>query len=395
MAAEPFCGPAAAKNSTRPGVGLEPARLQHQPPAISRTVVYTPLSGDRFQGSRRSVVESVQTAWYDQSVNRHCGSIRRSFAAAGRQIEQFADGEESADAAGGVSGEVAGMPGRALARSVTTPPRVKETIQKNGYRIESVTFEAEPGDAIPALLLVPDGVDATHPAPAIAVWHQHNGEWHLGKSEPAGLAGNPEHHTGVALAREGYVVLCPDALCFEERQNPHLRNGDFERFEFLRYVVAGKCMAWKNILDMRRAVDYLCSRPEVRPQRIGCYGHSMGSTHTWLVGPWEPRLQCLVGNCCLPTYAAIHRQHLLHCFPNFVPGLFAFGDTPDIAALIAPRPLLLNFGETDSGSPIEEVARALNESPPPTRTSTPPIGSATTLSPTRATHSHPHVDKRP
>ena len=234
-------------------------------------------------------------------------------------------------------------------------PQFRETIQKDGYRIESVTYESEPGDTIPALLLVPDGIDANHPAPAITVCHQHNGEWHWGKSEPAGLAGNPTQHTGVALAKEGYVVLCPDALCFEERQSPHLKNGDFERFEFLRYVVAGKCMAWKNILDNRRAVDYLCSRPEVRPQRIGCYGHSMGSTHTWLVGPWEPRLQCLVGNCCLPTYAAIHRQHLLHCFPNFVPGLFAFGDTPDIAALIAPRPLLLNFGEADAGSPIEEV----------------------------------------
>jgi dienelactone hydrolase len=155
--------------------------------------------------------------------------------------------------------------------------------------------------------------------------------------------------------REGYVVLCPDALCFEERQSPHLPGGDFERFEFLRYVVAGRCMAWKNILDMRRAVDYLVTRPEVRPDRLGCYGHSMGSTHTWLVGPWEPRLRCLVGNCCLPTYAAIHRTKLLHCFPNFIPGLFAFGDTPDIAALIAPRALHLNFGETDGGSPIEEV----------------------------------------
>ena len=234
-------------------------------------------------------------------------------------------------------------------------PRLRETIQKDGYRIESVTYEAEPADAIPAMLLIPDGVNANHPAPAVAVWHQHNGQWHLGKSEPAGLAGDPAQHTGVALVREGYVVLCPDALCFEERQNAQLPNGDFERFEFLRYVVAGKCMAWKNILDMRRAIDYVCSRAEVQPQRIGCYGHSMGATHTWLVGPWEPRLQCLVANCCLPTYKAIHRHHLLHCFPNFIPGLFADGDTPDIAALIAPRPLHMNFGETDSGSPLEEV----------------------------------------
>ncbi len=234
-------------------------------------------------------------------------------------------------------------------------PVVRETIRKDGYRIESVTYEVEPGDRVPALLLVPDGVDANHPAPAVAVWHQHNGAWHIGKVEPAGLAGSPMHHTGVALAKEGYVVLCPDALCFGERQSKELRGGEFERFEFLRYVVAGKCMAWKNILDMRRAVDYLCSRPEVKADRIGCYGHSMGSTDTWLVGPWDPRLKCLVGNCCLPTYAAIHRTHILHCFPNFIPGWFQYGDTPDIASLIAPRALHMNFGEQDDGSPIQEV----------------------------------------
>lgn len=234
-------------------------------------------------------------------------------------------------------------------------PQSLSGTQMDGYRIESVRYVAEPGDSIPAILLIPDGVCADHAVPAIAVWHQHNGQWDLGKSEPAGLAGNPMHHTGVALAREGFVVLCPDALCFEERQNTNLPGDQYERFEFLRYAVSGRCLAWKNILDMRRAIDYLCARPEVASDRIGCYGHSMGATHTWLVGPWEPRLKCLVGNCCLPTYAGIHRNHLIHCFPNFIPGLFTHGDTPDIAALIAPRPLLLNFGEDDRGSPIDEV----------------------------------------
>ncbi|MCB1232203.1 MAG: dienelactone hydrolase family protein [Verrucomicrobiae bacterium] len=233
-------------------------------------------------------------------------------------------------------------------------PKHRETIAKDGYRIESLTYEAETGDAIPAMLLVPDGVDADHPAPAVAVWHQHAGQYHLGKSEPAGLDGNPMHHTGAALAKLGYVVLCPDALCFEERQDPtgKLEKGNFERFEFLRYVVNGKSMAWKNILDMRRAIDFLESRPEVQADRIGCYGHSMGSTHAWLVGPFEPRLKAVLGNCCLPTYSAIHEHHLLHCFPNFVPGWLEYGDTPEIAALIAPRALHLNLGETDGGSPI-------------------------------------------
>ncbi|MCH2210408.1 MAG: dienelactone hydrolase family protein [Fuerstiella sp.] len=240
-------------------------------------------------------------------------------------------------------------------------PQLRETIHKNGYRIESVTYEVEPGDRVAAYLLIPDGVDAENPAPAVAVWHQHAGQYELGKSEPAGFAGNSMHHTGVALAKQGYVTLCPDALCFEERRDPtgRLPGMKYERFEFLRYIVDGRCMAWKNILDMRRAVDFLCERPEVDADHLGCYGHSMGSTHTWLVGPHEPRLKALVSNCCLPTYSAIHDHHLLHCFPNFVPGWFRYGDTPEIASLIAPRALHLNLGENDTGSPIEHAREGI------------------------------------
>ena len=229
--------------------------------------------------------------------------------------------------------------------------------QADGFRRVWVRYAVEPEDRVPAILLIPDSANASSPSPAVAIWHQHAGQWHLGKSEPAGLAGAEMHHTGVALAKLGYVVICPDALCFEQRQDPSgkLKGGAYERYEFLRQVVAGRCMAWKNILDMRRTIDYLVSRPEVDAERLGCYGHSMGSTHTWLVGPWEPRLKCLIGNCCLPTYDAIHRKRLLHCFPNFIPGLHQYGDTPEIASLIAPRRLHLNFGEKDGGSPIREV----------------------------------------
>lgn len=239
-------------------------------------------------------------------------------------------------------------------------PEVTETIPKSGYRIEKILYDLEPGERVAGYLLLPDGVNPSSPAAAVCVWHQHAGQWHLGKSEPAGLAGNKMHHTGVALAREGYVVFCPDAIGFEDREKGYRQQGrNLERFLFLKYVVSGQCMAWKNILDMKRAVDLVASRPEVKADSIGCYGHSMGSTHTWLVGPWEPRLKALVGNCCLPTYAGIHKHELLHCFPNFIPGLYQYGDTPDIAALIAPRALHLNFGEKDAGSPIEEVRRGV------------------------------------
>jgi len=158
-----------------------------------------------------------------------------------------------------------------------------------------------------------------------------------------------------------YWQSMKNALCFEERQDPtgKLKGGDYERFEFLREVVQGRCLAWKDIFDMKQSITMLCERPEVNKDLIGCYGHSMGSTHAWLVGPVEPRIKCVIGNCCLPTYEAIEENHLLHCFPNFVPGWRKYGDTPEIASLIAPRALHLNFGEKDEGSPIESATRGL------------------------------------
>lgn len=245
-----------------------------------------------------------------------------------------------------------------------------ETTQRDGYRIEHLSYCAELHDRVPALLLIPDGVTAARPAPAIVVFHQHNDQWDLGKSEPAGLAGNPMHHTGAALAREGYVVLCPDALCFEDRASPRLPGARYEEFKAMRYLTRGTSLAWKNILDARRAVDLLTSRTEVDPDRLGAYGHSMGSTIAWLTGPFEPRLKAIVGNCCLPTYAAIQEHYLTHCHTTFVPGWQRQGDiceavgtadipnipdTPDIAGLIAPTPLHLNFGERDSDSPMSGV----------------------------------------
>lgn len=239
-------------------------------------------------------------------------------------------------------------------------PVVDRSEQKDGYRLDRITYLAEPGERIAAYLLVPDGASAEIPVPGVCVWHQHNGAYDIGKDEPAGLKLGPMHHTGVDLVREGYAVLCPDAAGFGERNGrARLRGRDLEHYLFAMYVVDGKCLAWKNILDMRRAVDLIASRPEVDARRLGCYGHSMGSTHSWLVGPWEPRLKAIVCNCCMPTYAAMERTDLIHCFPNYVPGWRCYGDTPDIAAMIAPRAFHLNFGETDGGSPIEEVKQGL------------------------------------
>ena len=259
--------------------------------------------------------------------------------------------------------------GGAWPESVSLDAKVEKSEQKDGYQLLRVNYLVEPTERIAAWLLIPDKVNEKNKAPAICLWHQHAGQYDVGKDEPAGVSSpnfGKMHMTGVALAKEGFIVLCPDAAGFGERNNRTIYNSnkilkgrDLEHFLFAKYVTEGKCLAWKNILDMKRAVDFISARPEVLSDRIGCYGHSMGSTHTWQIGPWEPRIKALVGNCCMPTYAAMERTNLIHCFPNYVPGWKMHGDIPDIVSLIAPKPLHLNFGETDSGSPIEEVKSAM------------------------------------
>ena len=69
-----------------------------------------------------------------------------------------------------------------------------------------ILYSGDENDTIPAYLLVPHGAG---PFPATLIFHQHNSQWHLGKSEVCGLAGSPWQAFGPALAREGFVVLRP------------------------------------------------------------------------------------------------------------------------------------------------------------------------------------------
>ena len=234
--------------------------------------------------------------------------------------------------------------------------RVTDRWHGDGYALELLNYEAEPGDVVPAYLLVPDGVTADTPAPAVLCLHQHNGQYAIGKGEPAG---DPMHHTGKWLAQNGYVVLCPDALAFEQRRGRRQEGFSYEHYLFTKYLLHGKSLIWKYVLDIRRAVDFLVTRPEVLPNSIGAYGHSMGSTHAFMSAPWEPRFQAVVCNCCLPTYHAILRDEIIHCFSNYVPGWLQHGDVGDIVALTAPRAILFNCGTRDGGSPIDEVRRAI------------------------------------
>jgi dienelactone hydrolase len=93
--------------------------------------------------------------------------------------------------------------------------RIVDSTRLDGCRRLRLEIGCADGDTMPAFLLVPD--DARD-APGVVVFHQHAAQWHLGKSEVCGLAGDPAQAFGPALVDRGLVVLAPDAVGFEDRR---------------------------------------------------------------------------------------------------------------------------------------------------------------------------------
>jgi dienelactone hydrolase len=245
--------------------------------------------------------------------------------------------------------------GRTPAHAALQPKILERVPLAGGFR-EKVSYSVEPGQRVGAYLFVPA---REAPQPAVLCIHQHNREFHLGKSEPAGLSGNPEQFYALELAKRGYVVLAPDAICFEERQHPSLRGADYERFEAMRRLTEGSCLQAKMLWDLQRGLDYLISRHEVDGRRIGCLGHSLGGQETLFLSAMDRRIAVGVSSCGFSSYRAIFDAAVLHNFAAYVPGLLRYGDLDRVLALVAPRPFLALTGSGDPLFPLEGVQAAV------------------------------------
>jgi dienelactone hydrolase len=116
-----------------------------------------------------------------------------------------------------------------------------------------------------------------------------------------------------------------------------------------------------QIWDGMRTVDYLQSRPEVDPDRLGVAGLSFGGTMTTYLAALEPRLKvaCISGYLSTVKGDAMGMRGLGNfCGAQYMPGLLTLGDIPDVAGLIAPKPLLIEMGEQDTCFVIDDMRAA-------------------------------------
>ncbi len=230
--------------------------------------------------------------------------------------------------------------------------RVLERVALQGCIREKVSYLVEPGERVSAYLFLPE---RTGPRPAVLCIHQHHREYHLGKSEPAGLAGSPEQFYALELARRGYITLAPDALGFEERQHSKLGGMDFERFAAMRLLTEGRCLQGKMVWDLQQGLTYLAGRPEVDRRRMGCLGHSLGGQETLFLSALDRRIAVGVSSCGFSSYRAIFDAAIPHNLAAYVPGLLHHGDLERVLALAAPRPFLTLAGREDPLFPLPGV----------------------------------------
>jgi dienelactone hydrolase len=227
-------------------------------------------------------------------------------------------------------------------------------VEEDGYRRLRISYPSVEGDQIPAFLLLPHG---DGPFAAVLIHHQHNSQRYLGKSEVCGLVGDPLQAFGPVLARQGFVVLAPDSICFEDRRSN--RTGteaddvvDVEQHynEMCYRLLRGDTLMRKVLSDSAQGISVLCAHPLVDPERVGILGHSYGGNTVLFHGALDERIHfaCSSGAACSYQYKMSHQIGIE--MAEVIPDFATHFDIPDLVACFAPRRILLVSATDDKAS---------------------------------------------
>ncbi len=257
---------------------------------------------------------------------------------------------------------------------------VVERVDCGDYVREKIDFNTMPDIRVPAYLLLPKGAPTRRPA--IVALHDHGGFYVWGKEKLVAL--DNEHpsltqfkgrlYAGRSyaneLARRGYVVIVIDMFYWGERRmrlandlpawrEPATMNKD-DVVAFNSRSSSGTTLiatglfeagvTWAGVMftDDIRTVDYLVTRPEVDPERIGCCGLSVGGFRSaWLAG-LDSRIKAAVVVGWMSAAGEMLQSKLTSIgFWKTVPGLYRYMDLPDVVSMTAPGALMEVHGTKD------------------------------------------------
>jgi dienelactone hydrolase len=230
--------------------------------------------------------------------------------------------------------------------------------RREKYVLEKLVLELNGVEHVPAYFVKPLDAKPGQKLPTVLYNHAHGGDYKLGKDELIRGSGFLQGRAyAEELTRLGYAALSVDHWVFGERSGPS------ESSVFKRMLWQGQVMWGMMVFDSLRALDYLHTREDVDPKRIGTLGLSMGSTMAWWTAALDERVRVCVDLCCLTDFHALLEGNGLdgHGVYYYVPGLLKHFTTAQINALISPRPHLALAGDRDALTPVKGLDRVDEE----------------------------------
>lgn len=220
------------------------------------------------------------------------------------------------------------------------------------YTRIKLSYAPEPRDRVPAWLLVPHQLAG--PAPAMLCLHPTHFE--LGKDQLLGLGGKVSRFYAHELAERGMVCLVPDYPGFGAYSYDFQRAGG-------DYASGTMKAIWNNI----RGLDLLESLPCVKPDAIGCIGHSLGGHNSLYTAAFDMRIRAVASSCGFNAFEDYYGGNLKGWTSDrYMPRIASeYGsdpkrmpfDFPEVLAAIAPRPLFVNAPLRDANFAVAGVRK--------------------------------------
>jgi dienelactone hydrolase len=225
------------------------------------------------------------------------------------------------------------------------------------YRRDHLVFDTENVMSVPAYLLVPHG--RSDPGPAVLALHGHG----PGKAQVVGMeeTETPGLDYARVLAERCFVVLAPDLRCFGERADWNPPDHYACDTNLVHAVMAGVNPLTQNVWDCSRSLDVLEGHPLVDPTRIGVVGFSYGATVALFIAAWDSRVAAAVVSGYFSSWAESHKMPWNMCGSQVLPGMLGRLEHLDVAALVAPRPLLIESGDCDDLFPAHVATEELGK----------------------------------
>ena len=218
--------------------------------------------------------------------------------------------------------------------------RIVDVEKKDGYLLEKIIIESQPKFYVTAGLLLPAGLKGKTPAVIYCSGHTKDG-----------FRSKTYQHVILNLVKKGFIVFAFDPVGQGERleyfdpETGESRIGGptlEHSYPGAQCFLIGSSQARYMIWDGIRAVDYLLTRKEVDPDRIGITGRSGGGTQSSYIAAFDERIKAAAPECYITSFKRlVESRGPQDAEQNFYHGIASGIDHADFLEVRAPKPALM------------------------------------------------------